>query len=52
MEKRVGIKILTMILIKGLSSARENILDFYEYSSCDTEKQREELYIKKLKISS
>ena len=46
MENRVRLKMLTILLIEGLSSAQGGRLNVEEYQACATESQREELYIK------
>ena len=48
METRVRLKILTMILVEGLSSAQGDRLNLDEYRSCTSYSQREELYVTKV----
>ena len=45
METRIGIKILTLALIEGLSSAQGGRLHPAKYAQCRTSKQREDKYI-------
>ena len=45
METRIGIKILTLLLIEGLSSVQGGRLHLHIYGECNTEKQREQKYI-------
>ena len=48
METRIGIKILTMLLIKGLSSSQDGRLHPIEYSECTTASQRKQKYLTKI----
>ena len=47
METRIGIKIPTILLIKGLSSSQGGRLHPVEYSECTTASQREQKYLTK-----
>ena len=48
METRIGIKILTFLLIEGLSSVQGGRLHPHIYGECRTEKERERKYISEI----